>query len=141
MTTRTTRSKLALAIAGACFGVLALAPRLNNNAQAELVQIGPVMYLEDNSIRLLLDAHALVLIIQNPHDGLDIVEGVKSIASQMILDCKVRGRQHIGASIGFPLVNAQGSASVIQSPSDTPEWLIFDYSSAALRAWQRGCIF
>jgi hypothetical protein len=128
-------------MARGCLGLLVFTASVNSNAYAELLQIGPVMFLEEDSIRFLPDSHALVLVLQNPRNDHDIVEGVKSIASQMILDCTTRGRQSIGASIGFPLVNAQGEATVIQPPSDTPDWIVFTYSSAALRAWQRVCIF
>jgi hypothetical protein len=108
---------------------------------ASLTQLGPVMYLEEDSMRLLLDDQVLVIILEVSKNNQEIVPGVKSIASQMILDCKVKGRQRIGGSVGFAEDYARGKAVVVQPGLDSSEWMIFDHKSAALTAWYRACIF
>ena len=108
---------------------------------ATLIQVSPTMYIQDNATRLLLDNQVLVVLLEVSPDGKDILPGVKSIASQLVLDCNVRGKQRLGGSIAFAENYAQGEVVVIQPGLESSKWLVFTKKSAALTTWIKACIF
>jgi hypothetical protein len=111
-------------------------------ARAELIPLSPTIYMEETSVRGLLDSQTLMILVQTNPDGSDIMPGIKSIITQVILDCKVKGREKFGITIAFSLPKATGEVVAVQPADEKAEWQVFEKpTSAAVHAWERGCIY
>jgi len=108
---------------------------------AGMIQIGPVMYINTNAIVHLVDNESLSVLLEVSPDDKDILPGIKSIASQMVFDCSVPGRQRIAGSVAFAENYAQGNVVLAQPGVNTTPWQVFTHKSTALKAWQLVCIF
>ena len=111
-------------------------------ARADLIPVSPTMYVEETSIRGLLDSQTLMILVQSNPDGSEIMPGIKSIITQVILDCKIRGREKFGITIAFSLPKAMGEVVAVQPADEEAKWQVFErQTSAAVHAWERGCIY